>query len=68
MPKYTVTLEFLLHKSVEVEAESPQDAKVLVNDMDIEAIFNNEETMPVANLEDGQVLDVTDESGNTTYF
>lgn len=68
MPKYTVTLEFLLHKSVEVEANSPLDAKDLVNDMDIEAIFNNEETMPVANLEDGQVLDATDESGNTTYF
>lgn len=68
MPKYTVTLEFLLHKTVEVEANGPQDAKDLVNDMDIEAIFDNEETMPVANLEDGQVLDVTDESGNTTYF
>ena len=68
MPKYTVTLEVLLHKSVEVEAESPQDAKVLVNDMDIEAIFDTEETMPVANLEDGQVLDVTDENGNTFYF
>ena len=68
MPKYTVTIEFLLHQCVEVEAASPDEAKERVDDMDIKAIFDNEDTMPVSDLEDGIVIDATDENGNTAYF
>ena len=51
-----------------MEAASPDEANERVDDMDIKAIFDNEDTMPVFDLEDGIVIDATDENGNTAYF
>lgn len=53
--KYLVTLEFLYRTSVEVEADSPAEARSKAGDLQLDDIFDSE-SVPVTSLEDGQPI------------
>ena len=62
--KYTVTLEYIVHKTVEVEAASPSEACEKAREMTPEEQFgaDPDATIPMSLLEDGQPVYVMDEN------
>ena len=62
--KYTVTLEYIVHKTVEVEASSPSEACEKAREMTPEEQFgaDSDATIPLSLLEDGQPIYVMDEN------
>lgn len=65
MKKYTVTLEYIVRESVEVEADSPAEAAEAARDRSPEEVFQTEfnAMIPLSRLEDGQPINVLDEDG-----
>ena len=54
--KYTVSLEYLVHESVEVEADSPQGAVEAARDLSPEDVFGTDfnAPIPISRLDDGE--------------
>jgi len=52
--KYTVSLEYLVHESVEVKADSPQEAVEAARDLSPEEVFGTDfnALIPLSRLED----------------
>ena len=64
--KYSVTLEYLVRESVEIEADSPAEAAETARHMEPGQVFGQDFdiTLPPSSLEDGQPISVYDENGN----
>lgn len=64
--KYTVTLEYLVRTSVEVEADSPAGAAEAASHLDPTDVFGQtpDITLSPSSLEDGQPIHVLDEDDN----